>query len=130
MSDIGEAGPSRSSTASHFDATIGDVIYKHHVRGEKFIAIRTDLLQRYPFPGLKGTNFIPEAQVLLRVPGLVRCINEPLRRYYRDEADNLTGSKWRHSWRGMLYYYGWLLLNHPYYFVISAWRALARRLAR
>lgn len=96
------------------------------VKGEKLIVYRTDILRQHPFPEIRGTNFIPEAQQVLRLRGKVRCVNEAWRIYYPNEPDNLTGSKWRHSWRGMLFYYAWLFIHRPRHF----WRSATAKACR
>lgn len=118
------------SGCRYLDATMGELLFDHKVKGEHVYCFRTDVLRQYPFPDITKTNFVPEGQVLLRVPGLIRCVNEPLRVYHRGETDNLTHSKWRNSWRGMLFYYAWLLTHRPRYFWLSLSSKFRNQIAR
>lgn len=110
------------SERRYLDCSIVDLIA---APGEKFFVYRTDILREYPFPELKRTAFIPEAQLLLRLPGKARMVNEVFRVYHHDEPDNLTHHKWRKAWRGMLFYYVWLLIHRPWFF----WLSLKRKLS-
>lgn len=40
-----------------------EISYKYHVLGDKAEVFRTDVLRQYPFPEIKGENFIPEALI-------------------------------------------------------------------
>ncbi|WP_448187639.1 glycosyltransferase family 2 protein [Azospirillum sp. sgz301742] len=80
--------------ASPLDASMLDIDYRHKVRGEKWGFVRTDVLRRFPFPHIEGTNFIPEGVVWHRIARhyRLRCVNEDLRVYHRDEPGGLTGA--------------------------------------
>jgi len=118
--DIGERFP-----ASPFDANFRDVYYVHHIYGEKFFVSPTDILRRYPFPAIQGTQFIPEAVVWFEIAKSYkhRSVNETCRIYYSDqsEAEPTLSSRTNMATTapGRLYYYVWLLNNDLEYFFRS-----------
>jgi glycosyltransferase involved in cell wall biosynthesis len=78
---------------------------------EMWIAVRTDVLRRFPFPEYPGEPFVPEALVWNRIGRryLSRVVNEALRTYFVDSPDSLSRSSVRlraSSPRGTLAFYG------------------------
>jgi glycosyltransferase involved in cell wall biosynthesis len=74
-----------------FDATALDMTFKHHVKGEKFGCLRTDVLRQFPFPE-EIAGFVPESLVwraIARAGYLTRFVNQVFRVYY-DSGDSLT----------------------------------------
>ena len=100
---------------SPFDTTAQESAFVNPVRGEKFVARRTDIFRRYPFPEIAGTNYIPEPLVDLQIGRSYkfRFVNEVFRIYYVDKTSaNLSSRKnVVLGARGRLCYNLWLL-NH------------------
>ena len=73
------------------DMTSLDMNFKHHVKGEKFGCLQTQVLKHYPFPeDIEG--FVPESVVwraIARDGYLTRFVNTVFRQYY-ESADSLT----------------------------------------
>ncbi len=73
------------------DITSLDMIFRQHVRGEKFGCLRTDVLRQFPFPeDIPG--FVPESLVwraIARAGYLTRFVNQVFR-VYHDSADSLS----------------------------------------
>lgn len=73
------------------DITSLDMTFRHHVRGEKFGCLRTDVLRQFPFPeDIPG--FVPESLVwraMARAGYLTRFVNQVFR-VYHDSADSLS----------------------------------------
>lgn len=107
---------------SPFDSNFGDMIYRHRIRGEKWGITRTDLVRRYPFPEVPGTQFVPEGLIGLQMARYKRrYINEVFRIYYRNEYKE-PGKNLSHraslvsNAAGRLPYYIWLLDKEIGYF--------------
>lgn len=78
-----------------------ELAYVHRVRGEKWGAIRTDVLRQVPFPtdeAYRG-NYIEENYLWLQIARRykVLCVNEPLRLFYRDVGDSISSVRSRAS---------------------------------
>jgi glycosyltransferase involved in cell wall biosynthesis len=106
------------------DADMRERHYLYRVRGEKCIAILTELVRRAPFPEIRETNFVPERAVWLEVAKThkLRWVNETFRVYHveRDGGSlTLTGRNLRESAAGRAHYYVWLLNNNLEYFFHS-----------
>jgi glycosyltransferase involved in cell wall biosynthesis len=101
---------------SPLDATLRELHYIFRVRGEKCLMVRTEIVRRYRFPELAGTNFIPEGVVWLDMAKhyKIRCINE-IFRCYHDDADTLSKASRFANMPGRIYYYRWLLVNDLQY---------------
>jgi len=105
-----------------FDANLYERRYIYRLRGEKAGAARLEVLRQFPFPEIKGTQFVPEGAVWLEIGKKykARCVNEAFRIYYvDDERTGPTLSKRRalsDDAPGRLYYYVWLLNNDLKYF--------------
>ncbi|MFT0533094.1 glycosyltransferase family 2 protein [Castellaniella hirudinis] len=73
------------------DITSLDMTFRHHVRGEKFGCLRTDVLRQFPFPeDIPG--FVPESLVwraIARAGYLTRFVNQVFR-VYHDSPDSLS----------------------------------------
>jgi hypothetical protein len=107
-----------------FDTTLRERRYVYRMRGEKWGSTLTDIVRRFPFPEVPGSQFTPEGLVWLDMAKTYknRCVNEVFRIYY--VGDTYTGetlSK-RRSFEdapGRLQYYLWLLNNDLGYFFNS-----------
>jgi glycosyltransferase involved in cell wall biosynthesis len=116
---IGDRFPSEP-----FDTTLRERRYVYRMRGEKWGSTLTDIVRRFPFPEVPGSQFTPEGLVWLDMAKTYknRCVNEVFRIYY--VGDTYTGetlSK-RRSFEdapGRLQYYLWLLNNDLGYFFNS-----------
>jgi glycosyltransferase involved in cell wall biosynthesis len=100
---------------SPFDTTAQESAFVHPVRGEKFVARRTEIFRQYPFPEITNTNYIPEPLVDLQIGQSYkfRFVNETFRIYYLDTAADSLSSRKNVAMGapGRLYYNLWLL-NH------------------
>jgi glycosyltransferase involved in cell wall biosynthesis len=109
---IGDGFPSEP-----FDVSLRDMVYLYRVRGEKWGAMLTEIVRRFPYPEVGGTQYVPEGVVGLEIAKAYdfRCVNEVFRIYYvDDDATGATLSKRRgldDSAPGRLCYYIWLLNN-------------------
>lgn len=70
-----------------FDVTDADFLelwHRYKVRGEKWLAIRTEVMREYPFPEIPEFRSIPESVVLFRMARKyqIRWVNETLRVYW------------------------------------------------
>jgi glycosyltransferase involved in cell wall biosynthesis len=107
------------------DADMRERRYVYRVRGEKCVVMRTDMMRKFPFPEIQGTNFIPEGILWLDMAKThkIRWVNEIFRVYYVDDhatGTTLTGSRdMDRSGPGRLHYYIWLLNNDLEYFFRS-----------
>jgi len=111
---------------SPLDTSMGELIYRLRIRGEKWGVTRTDVLRQYPFPELSGTQFVPEGLLGLQMSKSYkrRYVNEVFRIYYRFEnkepGQNLTNrASISTNAPGRFYYYLWVLNNDLEYF----WRS-------
>jgi glycosyltransferase involved in cell wall biosynthesis len=108
-----------------FDTTLRERRYLYRIRGEKWGSALTEIVRRFPFPEITGTQFIPEGAVWLEMAKTYkdRCVNEVFRIYYVDDqktGTTLTGrSGLREDAPGRLHYYLWLLNNDMEYFFNS-----------
>jgi glycosyltransferase involved in cell wall biosynthesis len=108
-----------------FDSTLRERKYLYRLRGETWGSALTEIVRRFPFPEIKGTNFIPEGVVWLEMAKKYRdrCVNEVFRIYYVDDAatgGTLTLKRaLNETAPGRLYYYVWLLNNDLEYFFRS-----------
>ena len=70
------------------DMTSLDMNFKHHVKGEKFGCLQTEVLKHFPFPqDVEG--FVPESIVwraIARAGYLTRFVNTVFRNYYETEG--------------------------------------------
>jgi len=105
-----------------FDATVRERRYIYRLRGEKGSAGRTEVLRRFPFPEIRGTQFVPEGAIWLEIAKTYKthCVNEVFRIYYVDDdqtGPTLTSQRsLGDNAPGRLYYYVWLLNNDLEYF--------------
>jgi len=110
---------------SPFDSSLRDLRYVHRIHGEKIRISPTEILRRYPFPEIPGTQFVPEAVVWFEIAKTYkhRSINEVCRVYYCHQPETETTLSSRKNLattaRGRLYYYIWLLNNDIEYFFRS-----------
>lgn len=87
---IGEKWPS-----NRFDANELDANFKLHTTGEKWSLFKTEVLREFPFPEIKGLKFYPETILWQKIARKykTRYIDVPLREYYKDQSNSLTGKK-------------------------------------
>jgi glycosyltransferase involved in cell wall biosynthesis len=107
-----------------FDTTLRERRYVYRLRGEKWGFTLTEIARRFPFPEIRGTQFMPEATVWLDIAKTCknRCVNEIFRVYYVDDDETgvtLTKTKLADNAPGRLHYYAWLLNNDLEYFFRS-----------
>lgn len=108
-----------------FDASTRDLTYRYRVRGEKWGTVRTAILQRYAFPEIGNTMFVPEGLLWLQIGKIYkwRYFNEVLRIYYID--DQQTGATLTRNSSigtnapGRLEYYLWILNNDLEFFLCA-----------
>jgi hypothetical protein len=99
---IGDAYPRDVVDARGLDAR-----YRWKVRGEKWGAVRADLMRAMPFPPKPERTYLPESLVWDRL-GLkyfARFVNEDLRVYHLEPGASSLGSSGdpsRHAWGSML----------------------------
>lgn len=117
---VGDRFPSE-----RLDATLRELRYVHHVKGEKITCRLTEILRHYLFPEVAQGQYLPEGIVWHDIARRFknRAVNEVLRIYYIDDVKTgVTVSK-RESFRthalGRWYYYCWLLNNDLEYFFQS-----------
>ncbi len=116
---IGDSFP-----ADPLDTDSLQLAYVLKISGEKWGFHRTDVLRRHPFPELPGP-YVPENELWNSVARThrMRCVNEALRIYYRDDpvtGETLTGPlKAQAVPPGKVHYYGWLLDNDLDFFLHS-----------
>ena len=111
--------------ADPLDISFRDLNYRLRLRGEKWGGELTEIIRKFPFPEVRGTQFTPEGTVWLAIGKhyKIRCVNEVFRTYYVD--DELTGVTLTRrrglgdSAAGRLHYYLWLLNNDLEYFFYS-----------
>lgn len=107
-----------------FDTTLRERRYVYRMCGEKWGSTLTEIVRRFPFPEVPGSQFTPEGLVWLDMAKTYksRCVNEVFRTYYvRDAHTGETLSK-RSSFEdapGRLQYCLWLLNNDLGYFFNS-----------
>jgi glycosyltransferase involved in cell wall biosynthesis len=117
---IGERYP-----ADPFDRMPHDRRHIYGARGETFGSTLTEIVRKFPFPEIKGTQFIPEGAVWLAIAKTYadRCVNEIFRIYYVDDDEAGATLTMRRGFDdnapGRLYYYIWLLNNDLEYFIHS-----------
>jgi hypothetical protein len=76
--------------ATPLDGRYFELAATNRMVGEKLPCYRTDVLQRYPFPELPGSNaYVPEGVVWVEIGKSykLRCVNMALRVYHRNAAD-------------------------------------------
>ncbi|MEW6324606.1 MAG: glycosyltransferase family 2 protein, partial [Nitrospirota bacterium] len=77
------------------DSDVLELKYVYDLKGEKWICCLTDILRVFPFPGAHVATFIPESVVYTRIARKykIRCVNQVLRIYYRNEPDSITNQR-------------------------------------
>lgn len=83
---VGESYP-----YSPTDSNALEIRFRYKVRGEKWGFQRTDIMRRFPFPGVQGSPRPPEGIVWDAIGReyQTRYINEILRVYWQDQTDRL-----------------------------------------
>jgi glycosyltransferase involved in cell wall biosynthesis len=108
-----------------FDADLRELVYVHRNLSEKWSMGLTEILRRFPFPEIAGTQFIPEGMIGFEAAKTFkhRWFNEIVRVYYVNDAE--TGAtlseraSFRHNALGRWHYYIWMLNNNLEYFFHS-----------
>lgn len=82
----------RPFPVSPLDTNGLELKFKYKLRGEHWGFHRTEILKAYPFPEDKSVRFIPENLIWDDIARKykIRCINEPLRIFYQDSANQVT----------------------------------------
>jgi glycosyltransferase involved in cell wall biosynthesis len=108
---------------SPFDADFRESFFvRRRFGGEKWGVSRTDVLRQFPFPDIKGTNFVPEALLGFQMAKVYkrRYVNEVFRIYYvgdEKSGGTLTGrDNIAKGARGRLHFYVWILNNEMAFF--------------
>ena len=110
--------------ASPFDADFRESFFvRRRFGGEKWGVSRTDVLRQFPFPEIKGTNFVPEALIGFQMAEAYkrRYVNEVFRIYFVGTENGGGGTLTGHEniargARGRLYFYVWILNNEMKFF--------------
>ena len=111
--------------SDRLDPTLHERYYMYRHRGEGWGSKLTEIVRKFPFPEIKGTNFIPEGVVWFAIAKTYksRCVNEIFRIYYVDDSETgatlSTKKGLGDNAAGRLYYYVWLLNNDLEYFIHS-----------
>lgn len=50
-------------TEKYIDSNPIDIVYKHHLYGDKGEIFKTEILKKFPFPEFQGEKFVPEGYV-------------------------------------------------------------------
>lgn len=68
------------------DADFLELWHRYKVRGEKWLAVRTEVMREFPFPEIPEFRSIPESTILFRMARKyqIRWVNEILRVYWVD----------------------------------------------
>jgi glycosyltransferase involved in cell wall biosynthesis len=97
-----------------FDMSAVERILELGIAGEKQPVIRTDIARQYPFPEIKGTDYIPEGWLWLSLGRKYRerCVNEVFRMRHEDAGRTLTKERNQpQNIRGRRFYAQWFLRN-------------------
>ncbi len=81
------------------DASYAECVLRYGIKGEKWFALRTDLLRAHPFPTIPGKNiYFLEAIVWYAIGHThkLRCVNDVLYIYYRGHS-SMTWQKRRRA---------------------------------
>jgi glycosyltransferase involved in cell wall biosynthesis len=120
----------RPLPAPLLDISALELRHGYHHQGELWGFTRTLVLRGFPYPEPAGARFVPEDLVWSPIAARYRTrfVDEPLRVYYTQGADRLTGSGPRPSHLPGLTLWHQMVLNleipwlgrHPSYFMRSA----------
>jgi glycosyltransferase involved in cell wall biosynthesis len=103
--------------AEPFDVDMRELEYRYKIRGEKWVALATDIARLYPFPEVANTQFVPEGVVWFDIAKRykIRWFNEVYRIYYVNDFETGSTLSDRPNFSvnapGFTYYYTWLLNN-------------------
>lgn len=108
-------GPKWSN--ERFDANELDANFKLNTTGEKWSLFKTEVLKEFPFPEVEGLRFYPETVIwqMMSRKYLTRYINIPLREYFRDQANSVTGKNYN-RYRENLFLWKHIINNTYDYF--------------
>lgn len=82
---------------SPMDSHVAEIRYRLRISGEKWGMQRTDVLREFPFPDVQGRRLeMPESIVWTRLTRQypARYVNDALRIYYTNGADQITRARW------------------------------------
>lgn len=54
-------------TENYIDSNPIDIVYKHHLYGDKGEIFKTEVLKEFPFPEIQGEKFVPEGYIWNRI---------------------------------------------------------------
>lgn len=93
------------------DSNTPEVVFRHHVRGDKCGMHRTGLFRQYPFPEHDGMTFVPEGRVWMEMSKhfLTRYVNRPFALVNHDAGNNLSHLPLDHKLEGDREYHGYML---------------------
>ena len=81
-----------------WEVSFADIYLKYHLKGDKSVAFKTEVLQQYPFPEKQGVRFVFEAVVWheLSKKYKVLAINEVIQKkeYLQDGLTDSSYKKW------------------------------------
>jgi len=110
--------------ANPFDCDLRELLYIHHIKGEKWILAVTDVMRLYPLPEIPDTD-VTQGLVWLQMAKTfkTRWLNEVVRIYYIDDPQTgatitQLGNLGHHA-VGRWHYYAWVLNNDLEYFFNS-----------
>lgn len=102
----------------HWEVTFADVYLKYHLKGDKSVAFKTEVLKQYPFPEEQGVRFVFEAVVWHEMSKKykVLAINEVIQKkeYLKDGLTDSSYKKWYVS--ALAFSYFQLIKNRTYPF--------------
>lgn len=101
------------------DTTALEVCYRYNIAGEKWGFHRTDVIQRFPSPSLKGLPFFAESIIWHRIGRKykTRFINKPVRIYKQDAGNQITTRSPKERSPARIFYAIILNDDHDYLFV-------------
>ena len=101
-----------------WELSFTDIYFKHKITGDKFVAFKTDVLKKFPFPEPEGVKFIFEAVVWHEMAKNynVLAINQVLQKkeYLQDGISDSSYKKW--YLKSLAYSFYQLIENKTYPF--------------
>lgn len=103
---------------NEWEVSFADVYLKYHLKGDKSVAFKTEVLQQYPFPEKQGVRFVFEAVVWHEMSKKykVLAINEVIQKkeYLQDGLTDSSYKKWYVN--ALAFSYFQLIKNRTYPF--------------
>ena len=101
-----------------WEVSFADIYLKYHLKGDKSVAFKTEVLQQYPFPEKQGVRFVFEAVVWHEMSKKykVLAINEVIQKkeYLQDGLTDSSYKKWYVN--ALAFSYFQLIKNRTYPF--------------